>query len=344
MISALYAPQRHVQRLVLADKFADLCPEPPVFKPDSVIHSKVLRLVSLPNGQLKSFGDYGIFNIQSKVFDDDQYTKNNYWWKVSWKNVEDVYCEEEVRIQEDKYLAFVERHPDGADTICFNSEQGKRHIVALPEYSVQYMCLMGPAELVFAFTQCKGDDLANMVFYKIGFIKHDPVPVLKNGHVTTDFISLAAMCSMTHGPEPLLILCGLRLDAAFTGSAWISAFKTSGQVLWRYNGSAASIEKQPLSPRAVCTDGRGNLFVGVQGCVLLFDANGNFKKLLQRNLGQEANISLAYREAKDQLVVSHVCKASDAAHVKGAKPVYNPLTVLNFYNVHYSQYFDSYER
>ena len=340
-ISGENASGGQVRCLVLRDQFADLCVE--VTEPTSSgpIHSRIMRLVSLPSGLLKSYGDYGMFGMQCKTFSDDQYLKEDLYSRLSWKNQESVNCEEEMVLNGQSYSVVIDRNPGTArQAICFNPEGfGQRWCVDVPGV-VKYMCVMPPSGIVFATLEAQPGTIEDGIFYKIGFVHPDPEPKITLDDFPTDFISIDALCTMDGETEPTVVVCGERMDLTDPNSSWISGYSVSGQILWRYNAGQRSRNGDTNDVHSVCADNFGNLFVAMRDGVSLFDDQGNCKKYVldseQDNLGQEGKICVAFRNHNRQLVVSHVSSLSSVDdHVKGVNTSYDPLSVFNFYQIEY---------
>ena len=286
----------------------------------------------MSTGQLQSFGDYGLYYVQAKTFSDDQYMKEHLFESSSWRDLETVNCEEEVFIGEQRYTAIAALHSLRTHYVInfLPKETGNRYCIDLLRRSVRFMCVLDSSTIIYAYTESESAGLANMVFCKIGFLQYHPIPELKDGDFTTDYTSLSAMCAMTHGPQPLVLLCGSRTDLENPGMPCLTAYSNEGQALWR---------RSLCNPHSICTDGFGNLFVAIDGAILLFDGNGTcICKLLSSDndkLGKENNMCVAFRSSKSQLVVAHVCKCSEARNVKGVNGKYDPITVFNFYRIGY---------
>ena len=312
-------------------EFTDVCPDS-VIKKSTAIKGEILRILPLLNGNLQMFGCYGAStSVQSKIFDDDQFLEEQLCEKSSWRSRETVHCEEEVTIAEQRYIAMVELHPLRTHYVInfYPQKIGKKYCVHLPGLSVKYMCIMEPSTIIYAYTDTKSADLENMVFHKVAFLQCEPVPEAKGDGFVTNYTSLCGMCALTHGPRPLVFLCGGCIDLENPGVPFLTTYTEEGLALWKLG---------LVNPHNLCTDGLGNVFLATDNTVLLLDANGKCDRELlseRDGLGKVGHMCLAFRRKKSQLVVGYACAFGHDANVTGINGKYNHFAGINFYEITY---------
>ena len=308
-----------------------MCPDSAI-KEGSEIKGEILRILPLLDGNLQTFGCYGAStNVQSKILGDDQFLKEQLCERSSWRSRETVNCEEEVTIAEQRYIAMAELHPLRTHYVInfYPQNIGEKYCVDLPGLSVKHMCTSNPSTIIYAYTDTESAELGNMVFYKVAFLHCEPVPDTKGDSFMTNYTSLCAMCAVTHGARPLVLLCGGCIDLESPGVPFLTAYTEKGLALWKLG---------LVNPHYLCTDGTGNLFLATDNTVLLLDANGKCDRELlseRDGLGKEGHICLAFRREKSQLVVCHRCTLDQTVNVEGANGKYNHHAVINLYEITY---------
>ena len=308
-----------------------MCPDSEIME-NTEIKGEILRILPLLNGNLQMFGCYGASaSVESKIFDDDKFLEEQLCERSSWRSRETLNCEEEVTIAEQRYIAMAELHPLRTHYVInfYPQNVGKKYCVHLPGLSVKYMCIMEPSTIIYAYTDTESTDLGNMVFHKFAFLQCEPFPEAKGDGFVTNYTSLCAMCSVTHGPRRLVLLCGSCIDLESPGVPFLTTYTEEGLALWKLG---------LVNPYSLCTDGIGNVFLATNNTVLLLDANGKCDRELlsgRDGLGKVGHKCLAFRREKSQLVVGHGCTFGHHANVEGENGKYNSFAGISFYEITY---------